>query len=311
MTEQPTTEIAPSQQPTTNSSDGVQPKREAFSTGFQFHEFSALLAVMIPIAFIALGLIESLGLLWRPIAGVLYLLLLVAGMFILLISGFELVEPGEEEVAVGLVVVSGLFVIVSFSQLSRYLYLWFGGFTASQSGYWHWLRFGIANVLESVLFDIPAIYNWNVTEIRGITFWSQTLVFLFRTSIEFLVVAQLIRAIGFAKTAWRNVPPSQHDHYLGFMFSKLGRLLVFAIWAIPLFIGIGAIANDGLSLDSTVIAFKLGSPIAFGVWLTWESLRALFSVKGGWNKVLALGGMALGVWLIKENWPMFIAFMKL
>ena len=84
MAEQPTAEIAPNEQPATNSSDAVQAKREVFSGGFQFHEFSALLAVLMPIAFLVLGVVEALGLLWRPIAGVLYLLLLVGGLFILL-----------------------------------------------------------------------------------------------------------------------------------------------------------------------------------------------------------------------------------
>jgi len=313
MPEQPASEHVANEQPALSGSDAIPPKPGAPAPGFQLRDFSVYLSVHIPIAFLVLGLIESLGLVWRPIAGAFYLILLAASLFILLGMSLskELAKPGQEVTAVSVVVVAGLFAVVSFSQFSRYLYLWRGGFTASQSGYWHWLRFGIANLLESILFDIPAIYNWNVTEILGVKFWSRTLVFIFRTSIEFLIVAQSIRAIGFARRTWGSVRSSQHNHYIGLMLSKLGWLLVIAIWAIPLAVSIGAIANDGLALDSTLTVLKLGSPLILGGWLAWESFRAFFSMNGIWNRIMALGGIALGVWLIRANWPMFIAFVRL
>ncbi len=311
MTEQPSTEVAPSEPPAANSSNSVQSQRQPFSAGFQFSELSLLLAILMPLAFLVLAIIEFIGSLWRPIAVVLYVLVLAAGMVTLLGNRInrDKAKPDNAESDVSVVIVFGLFVIVGFSQLGRHLSLWLGGFTASQSGYWHWLRFGMANVLESVLLDTPAVFNWNLTEIQGVTFWARTLVFLFRTSIEFFVVAELIHVIGFAKKAWKRGPTTQHKHYPGLMFSKLGGLVVLAIWAIPLSFGIGAVVNDGWSLASAIAAFKLGSPVMLGVWFAWQNIRALFSVNGWGNRLLALLGLALGVWLAIKNWPDLVVFM--
>jgi hypothetical protein len=302
-----------------NMSEQAKPKiaaasktqNKGFQDGFQFHEFSGWLAALIPLTFLVLGVVEVSSYLWSPIAAVLYLVILGAGLFWLVGSGLseEFATPGAEEMSTGFILVAAILVVVSFSQLGRYLNTWFGGFTANQSSYWHWMRFGIANTLEAVLFDVPAIYRWNISEITAISFWSQTLLFLFRTSLEFLVVVQIVRAIAFAKESWRNVSAGHSKHYLGFIFSDLGRLLVLAIWVIPLVISIGAIANDGLSLESTIGAFKYVLPIAFAIWFAWESLRALFLVIGMWNKVFALIGIGCGVWMLHENWPAFRLFM--
>ena len=291
-------------QTTTDNPASGQPKPTIFSDGFQFGEFSALLAGLIPLAFILSALIEATGLLWRPMAIGLYFLVFSTAMFFLWAAGLgqELEKPGQEEVGVAIIAAAAILTIASFSQLVRYLYMQFGGFLANQTGYWHWLRFGIANVLEAILFDIPAIYRWNVTEIEATTFWSQTLLFMFRTSLEFLVVIQLVRALGFARKNWRKGGSSQPKHYFGFLLYDFGWLLVLAIWAIPLFVSIGAIANDGLSIQSTLSAFRYCVPVALGMWLAWESLRAVFSVRGVWNVLLAVAGLICGIWLVRANW---------
>jgi hypothetical protein len=291
-------------QTTTDNPTSGQTKPTIFSDGFQFGEFSALLAGLIPLVFVLLALIEATGLLWRPIAIGLYFLVFSVAILLLWAAGLgqELAKPGQEEVGVAIIAAAAILVIASFSQLVRYLNIQFGGFLANQTGYWHWLRFGIANVLEAILFDIPAIYKWNITEIEAVTFWSQTLLFIFRTSLEFLVVIQLVRALGFARKNWKKGVSGQPKHYFGFMFYDFGWLLVLVIWAIPLFVSIGAIANDGLSIQSTLSAFRFCFPVAFGIWLAWESLRAIFSVRGAWNVLFAVAGLICGIWLARANW---------
>lgn len=289
-----------------------QYKSSSSLEGFHFHEFSFLLALIIPFAFLVFGMIEALGWIWRPLAGILYLLLFGRCMLTLmggsLMKDGEFVRPGKEETVVGIIIFCGLAVLVSFSQISRYLYMSIGGFTADQSGYWHWLRFGIANVLESVLFDIPAIYNWKISEIEANAFWSQSLLFIYRTSLEFLVVAQTIRAMRFARRTRKNPANILHQGYWGFLFSNLGWLILLGIWSIPLSISIGAIVNDGLSFVSATAALKSTFPVMIALWLTWQSLRAFFSIKKFWNKLFALLGIVAGLWLTNQNWSIFKAF---
>lgn len=280
--------------------------------GLTFKELSFYLAIWIPITFCVLGLIEALSLLWRPIAIVLYLILL---LFSLLIMFGMRISPnigkiGEEEVDVALFFVSTIFLLVSFSQLSRHLYLQFGGFQADQVGYWHWLRFGIQNILESILLDIPAIYDWNISEIRAITFGSRTLLFLFRTSLELMVITQLLQLIRFAKNNWRILPSSQHKFFHSYLLSGLGKLIILGIWSIPISICVGAIANDGFSIQSAISVLKICLPLVFGFWLAWTSLVGMFRIRGGWNKIIALVCILIGFWLIHVNWSQFLLFLK-
>ncbi len=282
-----------------------------FSPGFTFGELSGLLAFGVPVLCVLMALIEGSSYIWRPIAIVLYIALLLFGILLIGFANFPsdaTKKYGAFEMEFALTLLGGIAVLVGFSQVGRHLSLLVGGFVSQQAGYWHWLRFGFSNMLESVLFDIPAIYEWNLSEIKPTSTWARTAVFVFRTTIEFLVVAMILRQ---ARIAWKKRhsasknPPS---NYFALILPKAGELILVALWGIPIAIGIGAIINDGLSLESTWSVIKLGTPVAFGIWLAWHSLRGL-GLLGLWNKLFAMAGIVGGIWLARNCWPAFRTFL--
>lgn len=286
-----------------------------FSPGFTFGELSAWLALGVPVLCLFMALIEGSSYIWRPIAIVLYAILLLLGIFLIAVASIVVADiPSDTgnkfgtEAEFALTLLGAIAVLVAFSQASRHLYLIVGGFFADQAGYWHWLRFGFSNLLESLLFDIPTIYDWNISEIKATYTWSRTIVFIFRTTIEFLVVAGILRQIRIAWKERQNTPPKTPQNYFEIIAPKMGELILMALWGLPIAIGIGAVVTDGLSLESTWSAIKLGTPVVAGIWLAWHSLRGLGS-PGLWNKMFAVAGIVGGIWLIRESWPAFRAFL--
>jgi len=303
------------EQVVTNSGESVevveQDSAPSFSSGFTLVELSGLLALGVPALCLLLALIEGSSYIWRPIAVVLYVALLLFGILLIAFARLpsDAIEKyGAYELDAAFTLLGTIAVLVAFSQVGRHLYLLIGGFLSEQAGYWHWLRFGFSNLLESVLFDIPAIYDWNISEIRATSTWSRTIVFLFRTTIEFLVVATVLRQAGVAWKKRDSVLRNPPRNYFALIIPKAGELILMVLWGLPIAIGIGAVVNDGLSLQSTWSVIRLGIPVAFGIWLAWHSLRGL-GLPNVRNKLFALAGIVGGVWLVRENWPAFRAFL--
>ncbi|HKP52009.1 MAG TPA: hypothetical protein VJ183_05085 [Chloroflexia bacterium] len=215
------------------------------------------------------------------------------------------------EIKSSVVVLSAIALLVSFSQISKHLNIVFGGFSADSLGYWHWLRYGFANLFEGAFFDIPAIYNWGVSEIQPTVFWSQTIVFIFRTSLEFLIVANILSQVRHARRLRGKSPRKDHQTYLEFLLDRGRGLLLAVLWSIPTVIAIGAVANDGLDLESSWSAIRLSAPVGFGIWLAWQSLRGMLRFSGFRNRLLALAGVIIGIWLLTANWPAFRDYMRL
>ena len=185
--------------------------------------------------------------------------------------------------------------LVSFSQICRHLYLFdTGRFQADQAGYWHWLRYGVAGLLQGVLFDIPEVYHWDISEIRPQTFWTRAMLVLYRTALQLLVLAGVLRYGG---AAWRYLhwpQAKRHDNYWSHMAHHAGRLIVSAFWIIPLSTFVGAIFADGLSWRIFWLSFATVAPIVFGIWLAWQSLPGL-KMNGAWNVFFALTGIVFGI----------------
>jgi hypothetical protein len=294
-----------------DASTGGEKKPKSLTKGFEFGEFSCFLSFLMPLFCIILAIIEGSSYIWRPITVLLYILLFALGLFLLF--GSLAGSSSEDKHSpfytddLAMVLLCVLAVIVGFSQFNRHVAILHGGFSADQTGYWHWMRFGVANFLEAALFDVPAIYEWNLTEIKPTTTTSRTVIFFFRTLAEILVVAELLRQL---RNAWKfreKAKPNSATNYLSFMLPKMGSLIVVAMWGTPIAIGIGAMVNDGFSFASTWSAIRLGGPVLIGAWFAVHSLRGLGM--SGWNKVAALGGIALGVILVRSYWPAFRLFL--
>jgi len=269
--------------------------------------FSGCLAFSLPFIYVIFLLVEVTNSLWPPITVTLYGLMLFGSASLLLVFGAIRARvnlensPGDAFVA-SMVIVAAVVLLVSFSQLGRHLYIAFGGFSAINTGYWHWLRFGFANLFEGAFFDIPAIYNWGVSEIQPTAFWSQTMVFLFRTSLELLIVANILGHLRNARQTWGRPHPKDHQTYLQFLLARLRGLLLLVVWGIPTVIGISAIVSDGFYLDSSWTAIRLSAPVILGAWLVWQSWRGFLNFSGASNRLLALAGIALGMWVAIANW---------
>jgi len=290
-----------------------QDASQVFNPGFTMGELSGWLAFGVPLLLLLMALVEGSSYIWRPLAVIVYIVVSLFGVLLIAFANYPsnaADKYGIHEMEAALTLLGGLAVLISFSQVSRHLYLLAGGFSANQIGYWHWLRYGFSNLLESVLFDVPAIYEWNISEIKAIAGWSRTILFLFRTTIEFIVVAAVLSQ---ARLAWKRrantSKNNQARNYFAFILPKAGALILVGLWGVPLAIGIGAVISDGLSLASTWTAIRLGTPVVFGIWLALQSLRALW-VPSVWNKLLSLAGLIGGSWIVRVCWPAFRVFLS-
>jgi hypothetical protein len=282
-----------------------------YTKAFTFRELSWSLALWIPALYLLFAVIEASSRLWRPIAVALYAAVL--GITVLVMLGRisrSYPEDGRHDAEIGAasVVAYGIAIIVCFSQTSRHLSVLFGGFAATGTGYWHWMRFGCANLLEAVLFDIPDVYDWNLSEIHPSAFWSRSILFVFRTSLELMVVTAIIKEASVARRMW-GVPTEkiQYPSFGSHLVRRTGHLLGAAMWGIPLIVSVAAVRNDGFSAESTWVFAGLVLPVALGAWLAWESLRAL-RIPGRWNRSFAILGIVLGLRLVHDHWSALSAF---
>ncbi len=129
---------------------------------------------------------------------------LVFGFIILMVYGFltqkekKIIktfkkEGGEVEVAlliVGIVVSS-----VVFGLFCRELYFSAGADFArtDNSNRLIWIGFDFDNLLEAIFFDIPSIYDLHISRITPDSFWTGTLVLVYRFIVDFILIAAAIR----------------------------------------------------------------------------------------------------------------------
>lgn len=274
--------------------------------GFQFKEFSILLAIVTPTLFLSFIFVEWISSLWYPLGIVFYgsyLLMLPIYLFLYtrsLYSNQDREKHSEFHLFLVLILSTGF--LFGFSQFCRYLFLINGGFSSSASGYWHWVRFGVENLAEALLFDIPSIYDWNLSEIKATTFFTQTILFLVRTLIEFFIVVQIYEGIKNASGKIKPYPTQPYKSYISYGASKLGDLFAFMLWGIPFSLIIEGIIFETILWKQTLNVFIDVAPFILGVWITWINLQALYLVKGKWNKLFSLINLLLGLWLVKQYW---------
>lgn len=279
----------------------AQPEAPTSSNNL-FANISILLALgFLPLCML-MALVEAGSEIWRPF-GVIFNVILLIVSVILLVR----LLPNENaqrrirglEFNFAAVMMSSLIFVVGFSQTFRHLSFMIAGFTADQSGYWHWLRFGLANFLDAILFDWPTIYDWQLSEITANTGQTRFLVFTFRTLIEFIVVANIFR---YGMILWKNrneVAQEEPDTagVFDFMWFVI-EFVIFLLWAVPFTVMVGAMANGELNMESTWSALKIVPPVALGVWLVVIGLQRMWSIAFvRLMLVCALLGSALWLWI--------------
>lgn len=204
-------------------------------------------------------------------------------------------------------IIGGIAVLVGFSQLSKHLSILLGGFASDQLGYWHWLRFGISTLLESVLFDLPTIFEWQVSEIRPTSTWSRLFIFVFRTTVEFFVVVTVLRQSKMAWKVWAKqplaTPKNRPSNYFALIILTVKDLVIFSLWGLPIVIGIAAVIKDGLSYNDVWSLTQLAIPVFLGIWLVLCGLRGLSLPR--WNKLFASASLVVGIWVTLNQWSAF------
>lgn len=111
----------------------------------------------------------------------------------------RMLATGGSEVALAMLLVSMLAATVLFGMLCKELCYGVGcGFSGHlRPDPWLWVGYGFDNLFEAVFLDITEIYQLSFTDIQPVGFWSQSLVFLFRTAANLLIIRALLRYWGF------------------------------------------------------------------------------------------------------------------
>jgi hypothetical protein len=254
---------------------------------------------------------EGSAILWRPLAVVCYVLLL-AGITPLLYAAFYSVairnaKYTDVTLAVSLAVLFTL--VVGFSQLCRHLAYYFGGFSPATDNYWDWTRYGALWVLDNTLFNLSQIFQWQVSDIQAVSLWSRLLVWVFNIVLEVFAIVTFLRAINLVRTNWDGIGASSTRGFMDFLLSGFGRLLVAALWFVPLLLFIGATIERGLSLISIWSASRYIAPVVVGLWLVWHCAVGVLRLRGFTNKVLALTGLGLGIAILYFTLPPALGYL--
>lgn len=259
-----------------------------------------------PLTYIFFYFCEVSSLLWRPLSVLLYILLALFTLVFVIIStetagNKDGVEKRDFESDLALAIVSTAIIVVCVSQISRHMYIMFGGFTANQDGYWHWVRFGLAHTLDGVLLGIPSVYGWRITEIRPVALWSQTFFIIFHI---LLALFSVNRTISFIQTAYRNFqkPKVKYsdigaESYFWFIIIRLTQSLILA----PIVIGLFAIIVDVPPREISWTVIKYGVLVGLGGLLVLLSSWAIIKIPGKKNKLSAILGIVTGIILLTLN----------
>lgn len=100
----------------------------------------------------------------------------------------------ESEMALLLIALAGSAAL--FGLMCRDLLLMGGaGFTGLPpvASRWTWMAYGIDNLLECGLFDLPSVYEFQLTKIKPSNFWTQTFVMAYRLMVDYILVVALLR----------------------------------------------------------------------------------------------------------------------
>ena len=95
----------------------------------------------------------------------------------------------EHEVAMFVVALVGIALMFGLA-CRDLLALIGGGFDSVPPGNrrTQWMAFGLDNLLECALLDIPSVYEARIAPIRASAFWSQSVVLIFRLLVQYFLV---------------------------------------------------------------------------------------------------------------------------
>ncbi len=108
---------------------------------------------------------------------------------------------GGSEMILAMLLVSMFTATVLFGLVCKELFYRLGaGFAGEiQSNPLLWIGFGFDNLFEALFLDAPNIYGLNITNIQADNFWTQSLVLMFRSAANLLIIRAVLRNWGFLR----------------------------------------------------------------------------------------------------------------
>lgn len=270
-------------------------------------------------------LIEALGRLWPPIGialyGMAFLIIPITAYGYLASPLSRVVRKNKATPALvlALQVMRLLVYVTVYGELSRHLYLLFGGYAAHGTGFWHWLRYGVTQALDTSLFGVISAYGWHLSEVQPIAWWSRTLLFLFTlVFVLWVLAAALTTWHSYRQSKRRARRTQQHANEaasgkpqpspksLWFWLAGVYVALGYA----PLLVMLDAIVRDHeLRPVEAVVATLAYSAVVGGAWLAWRSIRLRRAAPASRTPTLRtlLAGIALSVagiaCVVLIHWP--------
>jgi len=115
-------------------------------------------------------------------------------------SQFGFLSSGWQDLKGSIVLVFSsyvLFYTLFFALACRELYSVFGlGFTLDGAeGVWPWLGFGLDNLLEIILLDVPEIYGLALSPIQAESFAAASAVLAFRLSLDVVLIKWVLECL--------------------------------------------------------------------------------------------------------------------
>lgn len=256
-------------------------------------------SIYIPVCLLICALIEALSLLWSPISIILYSVLFLAILItaysysITTLSRVVRKNTATPALVVALQVVRVLAFVIVYGELSRHLYMLFGGYNAHGIGFWHWLRYGVTQSLDTALDGVISAYGWHVSDIDATAVWSRTLLLLFNVCFLVWVLAVALtmsrsyrlsrrRARHTQRRTQRTVSalPQATPQSPWFWLSGVFLVIGYA----PLLMVLDVIVQDRELWPEMVCIMALAyAALLFGMWLTWCSIQLLRVIGVPWT----------------------------
>jgi hypothetical protein len=158
---------------------------------------------------------EGAGLLWPPLALVVYGLVL-AGMTSVYLR-FPTLARAVVSSGVGFAVFSSLGIALEYllvfmfisGQFLRHWSLQFGGFAPQGGDYLAWTLYAVSWLLDNGLGNFGQIFGWDISIIHPINDTTKSLVWIYNVALEFLAIATVVRAVALVSPYWRE--SRRHD----------------------------------------------------------------------------------------------------
>jgi hypothetical protein len=122
------------------------------------------------------------------------------------INRFELGDEERVDLWMRIAQVTGASLVftISFTLLCRQGFLMTGGgFSGAEVDVWHWIRWGIANLADSLFLDLPSIMGWDISNIVPLATWSQHLTMVYRAWQELIILSTVLGIWGIIRRSHR------------------------------------------------------------------------------------------------------------